>query len=92
MTEHVADAVVPASVQSEPVKVPVPVLVTSTVPLGVVSNPVAVSVTVTVHSVDEPDATIVGTQEILVVVEWMLTVTVVVPVLPLWAGVALSPP
>jgi hypothetical protein len=80
LTEHVADVPVPANVQVPPgVKV--------TVPLGVVAVPVAVSVTVAVHEVAWPITTVLGVHATVVVVVRRLTVTVVLPLLALWAGV-----
>ena len=77
LTEHEADAPVPASVQVPPgVKV--------TVPVGVEVVPAAVSVTVAVHDVDCPSLTVDGVQFTVVVVVLKLTVTMALPVLPLW--------
>jgi hypothetical protein len=74
LTEHVADAVVPANVQVPPgVKV--------TVPVGVEVVPAAVSVTVAVHEVACATNTVDGTHATVVVVVLRLTVTVVLPVL-----------
>ena len=74
MTEHVAEAVVPARVHVPPgVKV--------TVPVGVLVVPVAVSVTVAVHEVACPTNTVVGVHATVVVVVRKLTVTVVLPLL-----------
>jgi hypothetical protein len=73
LTEQVADAPVPASVQVPPgVKV--------TVPVGVVGV-VKVSVTVAVHDVAWAMNTVEGTHATVVVVVRLLTVTVVDPVL-----------
>jgi hypothetical protein len=74
LTEHVADAPVPASVQVPPgVKV--------TVPVGVDVVPAAVSVTVAVHDVACPMNTVDGVHATVVVVVRRLTVTVALPVL-----------
>jgi hypothetical protein len=58
---------VPLSVHGEVVKVPVPLVVNATVPVGVV-GPVAVSVTVAVQVVVPPTATLDGEQLTEVVV------------------------
>jgi len=72
LTEQVADAPIPASVQVPPgVKVAVAV--------GVDDVPLAVSVTVAVHDVASPMTTVEGLHATLVVVERVVTVTVVVP-------------
>jgi len=72
LTEHEADAPVPASVQVPPgVKV--------TVPVGVEVVPAAVSVTVAVHDVAWLIAMVVGLHATVVVVVRLLTVTVVLP-------------
>jgi hypothetical protein len=82
LTEHVADAPVPANVQVPPgVKV--------TVPLGVVAVPVAVSVTVAVHDVACPITTVLGVHATVVVVVRGLTVTLALPLLVAWFA---SPP
>jgi len=76
LTEHVADAPVPASVQVPPgVKV--------TVPVGVLVVPAAVSVTVAVHEDAWLTTTVDGVHATVVVVVLGLTVTVVLPVLVL---------
>ena len=61
LTEHVADAPVPANVQ-------VPPDGNVTVPVGVDAIPAAVSVTVAVHDVACPTNTVVGVHATLVVV------------------------
>ena len=72
LTEHEADAPVPASVQVPPgVKV--------TVPVGVEVVPAAVSVTVAVHDVAWLIAMVFGLHATVVVVVRLLTVTVVLP-------------
>ena len=74
LTEHVADAPVPASVQVPPgVKV--------TVPVGVDVVPAAVSVTVAVHDVAWLTNTVDGVHATVVVVVRKLTVTEALPVL-----------
>jgi hypothetical protein len=80
VTEHVADAPVPANVHGLVVKVPVPLEVKLTVPAGVLAVPAAVSVTVAVHVPACPTLNVVG-QAIVVVVVLRLTVTVVDPLL-----------
>jgi len=82
LTEHVAVAPVPASVQ-------VPPGVNVTVPLGVLVVPVAVSVTVAVQVVACPTTTVDGLHATVVVVVRRLTVTLVDPVL---VACVLSPP
>jgi hypothetical protein len=78
---HVADAVVPASVQV--VNVPVtPVSLNATVPVGVMKVPVEMSVTVTVH-VEAWLATTGVVHVTVVVVARMLTTMLVVPLLEL---------
>jgi hypothetical protein len=70
VTWQLAFPTVPLSsrVQGDPVIVPVPLLVTGTVPVGVRAVDTSVSVTVTVHVVLEPICTGTGEQRILVVV------------------------
>jgi len=76
LTEHVAEAVVPARVHVPPgVKV--------TVPVGVLVVPAAVSVTVAVHEDAWLITTVDGVHARVVVVVLGLTVTVVLPVLVL---------
>ena len=78
---HVADAVVPARVQT--VKDPVtPVSESATVPVGVLVVPAETSVTVTFH-VEPWLATTGVAQETVVVVTLGLTTTLVVPLLKL---------
>ena len=72
LTEHVAEAPVPANVQ-------VPPGVNVTVPVGVIAVPVEVSVTVAVQLVAWPMKTVDGVQATFVDVERKVTVTVVVP-------------
>ena len=80
MTEHVADAPVPANVQGDPTKVPVLLLANDTVPAGVLVVPAAVSVTVAVHVPACPVLRVAGQARVVVVV-LRLTVTVADPVL-----------
>jgi hypothetical protein len=82
LTEQVADAVVPASVQ-------VPPGVNVTVPVGVLVVPAALSVTVAVQDVAWLIATVDGVHATVVVVVLRLTVTFVLPVLVAWL---VSPP
>jgi len=63
-------------------KVPAPLEVQLTVPVGTLFVPVSVSVTVAVQAVDVPTVTVAGVQLTAVAVERFPTVTVVVPVLP----------
>ena len=63
---------------------PVPLLVRTTVPLGVIAVPGDVSVTVTVQLVELLTTIVVGWHEIVVVVVRSVTVIVVVPWLVLW--------
>ena len=60
--------------QGEPVKVPVPLLVKATVPVGALVVPVEVSVTVAVHVVGALTATEEGEQATPVVVTRLVTV------------------
>lgn len=70
-----------------PVKVLVAtLLVTVTVPDGVIAVPDDVSVTVTVHVVGWLIATVEGEHATLVVVVRTVTVIVAVPLLPEWAA------
>lgn len=70
-------------------KAPVPLLLNDTVPVGVIAVPVDVSTTVAVHEVAWPITTEDGVQATVVVVVRGSTVTLVLPVLPLWLA---SPP
>src|SRR2546425_1075271 len=70
-------------------KVPAPLLLKLTVPVGVLGVPVSVSLTVAVQVVDCPTTTDAGLQLTLVLVERLLTVTMLVPELPAWV---VSPP
>jgi len=82
VTEQLAEAPVPESVQLVGLKVPVPLLVKLTVPVGVLAVPTSVSVTVAVQVVDVPTGTFAGLQLTLVEVERFFAVTVAVPELP----------
>jgi hypothetical protein len=62
---------------------------TPTVPLGVLAEPPSVSVTVAVHVTPIATSTEDGTQEIAVLVERALTVSVVEPLLVAWVASAL---
>ena len=89
VTEQLLELPEPERVQLAALKVPAPLLVKPTVPVGVVFVPTSVSVTVAVQVVDVPSGTAVGEQLTLVLVERFavtVTVTVVVPLLPLWSG------
>ena len=65
-------------------KVPTPLELKLTVPVGVLGDPPPVSVTVAVQVVDAPTATVAGEQLTVVDVERLaaMTVTVVLPELP----------
>lgn len=84
MTEQLAEAPVPVRVQDEALKLPVPLLVKLTVPVGVRAVPAEVSVTVAVQAAAWFTATVDGVQLTAVVVSRLLTVTISVPELPLW--------
>src|SRR3989442_6680710 len=88
-TERGGERSLRVSVQVELLKVPAPLLLKLTVPVGVLGVPVSVSLTVAVQVVDCPTTTDAGLQLTLVPVERLLTVTVVVPELPAWV---VSPP
>ena len=66
---QLADEVVPVSAQV-PVKVPVPLLVNATVPVGVVGLVVAMSVTVAVQFVPLLTTIVIGSHDIVVAVVW----------------------
>ena len=70
-------------------KVPGPLELKLTVPVGVLAVPPPVSVTVAVQDVELPTANVAGVQLTVVVVGRAVTVTVVVPLLPVCA---VSPP
>jgi len=78
VTEQDALDPLPESVQLAELKVPLPLLMKETLPVGVVGVPV-VSVTVAVQVVLTPTGTLVGVQLTLVDVERWVTTTVVVP-------------
>ena len=83
VTEQVAELPEPERVQLVALKVPAPLLVKLTVPVGVVFVPTSVSVTVAVQVVGCPTTTDDGEQLTPVVVErFAVTVTTVVPELP----------
>ena len=65
-------------------KVPVPLLVKVTVPVGVLAGNASVSVTVAVHVVVPPARMGLGPQVTVVVVERLLTFKVKVPELLVW--------
>ena len=65
-------------------KVPVPLLVNETVPVGALVVPPEVSVTVAVQVEGDPTETDVGVQLTAVVVVRVVTVTANVPELPRW--------
>lgn len=81
MEVQLAVAPVPDSVQLVGLKVPVPLLVNATVPVGVIAVPPDASVTVTEQVVAVLIATEEGVHETVVLVDRGVTVTVVVPVL-----------
>jgi len=66
-------------VQLVGVKVPAPLELKLTVPVGVLAVPMLVSVTLAVHVVEPPTGTVAGVQLTVVDVERLFTVTVVVP-------------
>ncbi len=77
-------------VHEDSLKAPFPLLVSATVPVGVLASvPVAVpadsSVTATRHVVAVPTATEMGSQWNANPVVRRVTVTVVLPALPLWS-------
>jgi len=81
VTEQLADGPAPVSVQLVELKVPEPLLVKLTEPVGVLGVPVSVSVTVAVQVVEPFTGTGFGVQLTVVVVARLVAVTVVVPVL-----------
>jgi hypothetical protein len=81
VTEQVAVAPVPLSVQGDPVNVPVPLLANDTVPVGVTAVPGELSVTVAVHVTVPPMLIEDGEQVTLVMVVRDVTVMDAVPVL-----------
>src|SRR5438093_11115128 len=68
VTERLAEAPLPVSVQLELLKVPAPLLPKLTVPVGVLLVPVSVSLTVAVQVVAWPTTTDAGLQPTLVLV------------------------
>jgi hypothetical protein len=84
---QVAVAPVPESVQLfEGLKVPAPLLLQVTVPVGVINMPGDVSVTVAWQVVETPGCTKLGEQVTLVEVVRLVTVKLNVPELPEWSG------
>ena len=79
MEVQLAVAPVPDSVQVVGLKVPVPLLVNATVPVGVTAVPPDVSVTVAEQVAAVLTATDEGVHETVVLVERRVTVTVAVP-------------
>ena len=80
MTEQLAElAVGLPKAHGEPVKVPVPLLVNETMPVGALAVPPEVSVTVAVHEVGAFTATEAGEQLTPVVVVRWVTVSAAVP-------------
>ena len=82
MTAQVATAPVPPKVHA--LKVPVPLLVKVTLPVGVIAVPGEVSVIVTTQLVTLFTTMVVGWHEMVVVVERLVTVMVALPELALW--------
>src|SRR2546425_420390 len=88
---QLAELPLPKSVQLVALKVPAPLLLKLTVPVGVLFVPTSVSATVAVQVVGCPTTTDGGVQLTPVLVERVaITATVVVPELPVW--VASRPP
>src|SRR2546428_444226 len=87
VTEQDALDPLPESVQLAELKVPLPLLMKETLPVGVVGVPV-VSVTVAVQVVGWPTATVAGVQATVAVVEGVITMKEVLPIEP---TCALSP-
>jgi len=88
--DAVPTVAVAASVQgSGGKKLPGPLLVTVTIPVGVIGVPVDVSITVAVHVTVPPMLIVLGTHATLVLVVLAVTVTRVLPELPEWVA---SPP
>src|SRR2546430_16621481 len=69
VTEQLAETPLPVSAQLELLKVPAPLLVKLTVPVGVFAAPTSVSLTVAVQVVGWPTTTDAGLQPTLVLVE-----------------------
>ena len=82
MTEHVAEAPVPPSVHGDVANVPVPLVLKSTVPVGVTAVPTSLSVIVTVHFVAVPMLTDAGRHATVVVVVRIIKVNWTVVILP----------
>ena len=89
MTEHEALLPLPLRVHGLPVKLPPPLALKLTVPVGVDFVPTSVSVTVAVHVDGLPAGTGFGLQLTLVLVVRLVTVRFVLPLLVLWSA---SPP
>src|SRR5947199_9584372 len=89
VTQQLAEAPLPVSVQLELLNVPAPLLAKPTVPVGVLFVPGPESLTVAVQLVEVPSGTVAGVQPTLVLVGRLLTVTVVDPELPGWAAAPL---
>src|SRR2546428_6604888 len=89
LSEQLAELQARRGVQLELLKEPAPLLLKLTVPVGVLLVPASVSLTVAVQVVGWPTTTDAGVQPTLVLVERLLTVTVVEPELPAWV---VSPP
>src|SRR2546428_4328355 len=88
--EYRSELPLPESVQLVALKVPAPLLLKLTVPVGVLFVPTSVSATVAVQVVAWPTTTVAGEQPRLVLVERVaVTATMVVPELPVWV---VSPP
>jgi hypothetical protein len=78
VTEQLAELPLPESVQLGALKVPAPLLVKLTVPVGVVGVPKSMSLTVALQTVDSPGAITVGVQLTLVAVKrWTAAVAAV---------------
>jgi hypothetical protein len=86
VTEHLP---VESSVQLSALKVPTPVLLKLTMPLGVLLVPMSVSLTVAVQVVESFTGMVVGEHVTEVLVERWRAVTRKVPELPRWVA---SPP
>jgi hypothetical protein len=85
VTAQLVELPEPDRVQFAALKLPAPLLVKLTVPVGALLVPTSVSVTVAVQVVNVPRGTVEGEQLTLVPVERVaLTVIVVEPLLPLW--------
>jgi|SRR6266567_8034211 len=84
VTEQLAEAPLPLNVQGLPVKLPVPLVLQLTEPVGVLAVPASLSLTVAVQAVEELFTPIgLGEQLTLVVVARLFTVRGVEPLLAL---------